>query len=64
MSALTLDQEPDPLPSLLRYFIIRPDNGNLASDGSVREGEGCMVPLVALDQLPDWLEVVGVPRNL
>ena len=64
MSTLIADQEPNPLPARLRYFIIRPENGNLASDGRVQKEAGYMVPLVALDQLPDWLEVVGVPRNL
>ncbi len=64
MSAYNADQEPSFLPARLRYFIIRPENDNLASDGRVQKEAGVIVPLVALDQLPDWLEVVGAPRNL
>lgn len=40
----------------LDYFIVRPDT----KDGR----PGPIVPLVAADQLPDWLQLVGVAREL
>lgn len=38
------------------YFIVRPDT----KDGM----PGSIVPLIAVDQLPDWMQLVGVPREL
>ncbi|KAK7719955.1 hypothetical protein SLS64_002136 [Diaporthe eres] len=38
------------------HFIVRPD----ADDGT----PGPIVPLVAVDQLPDWMQLSGVPREL
>lgn len=40
----------------LDHFIVRPD----ADDGT----PGAIVPLIAIDQLPDWLQLSGVPREL
>lgn len=40
----------------LDHFIVRPD----AEDGT----PGPIVPLVAVDQLPKWMELSGVPREL
>lgn len=40
----------------LDHFIVRPQ----ADDGT----PGAIVPLVAVDQLPDWMQLAGVPREL
>jgi hypothetical protein len=40
----------------LDHFIVRPDT----EDGM----PGPIVPLIAVDQLPDWMQVAGVPRGL
>lgn len=40
----------------LDHFIVRPEE----EDGT----PGPIVPLVAIDQLPDWLQLVDVPREL
>lgn len=40
----------------LEHFIVRPDT----EDGM----PGPIVPLIAVDQLPDWMQVAGVPREL
>lgn len=40
----------------LDHFIVRPQ----ADDGTA----GAIVPLVAVDQLPDWMQLAGVPREL
>lgn len=40
----------------LDHFIVRPQ----ADDGT----PGAIVPLVAADQLPDWMQLAGVPREL
>lgn len=40
----------------LDYFIVRPDT----DDGT----PGPIVPLVAVDQLPEWMQLSGVPREL
>lgn len=40
----------------LDHFIVRPDE----KDGT----PGSIVPLVAVDQLPDWMQLSGVPREL
>lgn len=42
--------------SSVDHFIVRPD----ADDGT----PGPIVPLVAVDQLPDWMQLSGVPREL
>ncbi|KAI3401719.1 hypothetical protein diail_9383 [Diaporthe ilicicola] len=38
------------------HFIVRPDE----EDGT----PGPIVPVIAIDQLPDWMQLVGVPREL
>lgn len=38
------------------HFVVRPDT----KDGM----PGPIVPLIAVDQLPDWMQVAGVPREL
>lgn len=40
----------------LNHFVVRPDT----KDGM----PGPIVPLIAVDQLPDWMQLAGVPREL
>ncbi|KAK3382434.1 hypothetical protein B0T24DRAFT_672418 [Lasiosphaeria ovina] len=42
-----------------RHFVVRP-NVRIRSD----EGGAIRVPLIAVDELPEWLDIVGVPRSL
>lgn len=48
---------------LPQYFIVRPDVTKHTASGRVTT-KGPMVPLIPMDQLPSWLEIVGVPREL
>ncbi|KAK4156919.1 hypothetical protein C8A00DRAFT_40715 [Chaetomidium leptoderma] len=47
-----------------RFFIVRPDTKRSTADGRVHTLPGPIVPLVAVDELPEWLDIVGVPREL
>ncbi|KAI0842854.1 hypothetical protein F5Y06DRAFT_304515 [Hypoxylon sp. FL0890] len=49
-----------PLP---QHFIVRPGVTKHTASGTVTS-PGPIVPLVAVDQLPQWLDVAGVPREL
>ncbi|KAI1660201.1 hypothetical protein F4813DRAFT_401166 [Daldinia decipiens] len=49
-----------PLP---HYFIVRPGTIKHTASGTVTT-PGPIVPLVAVDQLPEWLDLFGVPREL
>ncbi|KAI0117347.1 hypothetical protein F4814DRAFT_459466 [Daldinia grandis] len=49
-----------PLP---HYFIVRPGTVKHTASGTVTT-PGPIVPLVAVDQLPEWLDLLGVPREL
>ncbi|KAI0385802.1 hypothetical protein F5Y04DRAFT_276326 [Hypomontagnella monticulosa] len=51
---------PTPLP---QYFIVRPGVTKHTASGMVTK-PGPIVPLIAVDQLPEWLELPGVPREL
>ncbi|RYP24807.1 hypothetical protein DL765_000353 [Monosporascus sp. GIB2] len=52
--------QPIPLP---RYFLVRPGTvKHTASDAVTIPGP--MVPLLPADQLPEWMDVLGVPREL
>ncbi|ETS87952.1 hypothetical protein PFICI_01780 [Pestalotiopsis fici W106-1] len=48
---------------LPRYFLVRPDVTKHTASGTVTT-KGAMVPLIPIDQLPSWLEITGVPREL
>ncbi|KAH8883994.1 hypothetical protein GQ53DRAFT_830190 [Thozetella sp. PMI_491] len=50
--------QPHPL-----YFIVRPDTKRLTDNG-LKVSLGPLVPLIAVDELPDWCEIIGVPREL
>ncbi|KAF7536490.1 hypothetical protein G7054_g4463 [Neopestalotiopsis clavispora] len=54
-------------PSLVghlpQYFLVRPDVVKHTASGAVMT-KGAMVPLIPIDQLPSWLEIADVPREL
>ncbi|KAK8048630.1 hypothetical protein PG994_010360 [Apiospora phragmitis] len=45
------------------HFLVRPATTKHTASGTVTM-PGPMVPLVAVDQLPEWLDIAGVPREL
>ncbi|KAH6651048.1 hypothetical protein F5144DRAFT_626005 [Chaetomium tenue] len=47
-----------------RFFIVRPDTERVDADGKTYIIPGPLVPLVAVDELPEWLDIPSVPRNL
>ncbi|KAI1103298.1 hypothetical protein F4804DRAFT_352986 [Jackrogersella minutella] len=49
--------------ALPQYFIVRPNVTKHTASGTVTK-PGPIVPLVAVDQLPEWLDLAGVPREL
>ncbi|KAK4100625.1 hypothetical protein N658DRAFT_559444 [Parathielavia hyrcaniae] len=46
------------------FFIVRPDTKHTTADGRVQIIPGPIVPLIAVDELPEWLDIAGVPREL
>lgn len=54
------------MPAGPKYFIVRRrETRTLSVDGRpIYEATHTIVPLIPVDQLPDWVEVTGVPRNL
>ncbi|KAI1642064.1 uncharacterized protein F4817DRAFT_354022 [Daldinia loculata] len=62
------DSTPSPRPTqnqtpLPHYFIVRPGTTKHTASGTVTT-PGPIVPLIAVDQLPEWLDLFGVPREL
>lgn len=49
--------------ALPRHFLVRPTTTHHTANGRVTE-PGTLVPLVPMDQLPAWIDIVGVPRAL
>ncbi|EAQ93572.1 hypothetical protein CHGG_01807 [Chaetomium globosum CBS 148.51] len=47
-----------------RFFIVRPDTKRVDADGKTYIIPGPIVPLVAADELPEWLDIPSAPRNL
>ncbi|KAF4470323.1 zinc finger DNA-binding [Fusarium albosuccineum] len=47
-----------------QFFLVRPGLEQITSSGQVLVQPGTAVPLIPADLLPEWLQVVGVPRNL
>ncbi|KAK3300089.1 uncharacterized protein B0H64DRAFT_437273 [Chaetomium fimeti] len=47
-----------------RFFIVRPDTKHTAADGRTYTRPGPIVPLVAVDELPEWLDIPDAPRQL
>lgn len=48
----------------LRFFIVRPEVATQTPTGAAHKQLGPIVPLIPADELPDWLDVVGAPREL
>ncbi|XDG06894.1 hypothetical protein ABKA04_006509 [Annulohypoxylon sp. FPYF3050] len=46
-----------------QHFIVRPGVTKQTANGTVTT-PGPIVPLIAVDQLPEWLDLFGVPREL
>ncbi|ORY62177.1 uncharacterized protein BCR38DRAFT_486447 [Pseudomassariella vexata] len=49
-----------PLP---QHFLVRPGTTKHTASGTAMI-PGPIVPLIPIDQLPEWLDVVGIPRDL
>ncbi|KAK0731287.1 hypothetical protein B0H67DRAFT_639697 [Lasiosphaeris hirsuta] len=47
-----------------RFFLARPSVTRQGPSGIIHDEPGPIVPLVPLDELPHWIEIVGVPREL
>ncbi|KAI0136679.1 hypothetical protein BJ170DRAFT_589646 [Xylariales sp. AK1849] len=52
-----------PEMQLPQYFLVRPDTTKHTASGTVTT-KGAIVPLIPIDQLPGWLDIVGIPREL
>lgn len=52
------------MPPRLRFFIVRPEVATQTPTGAPHKQLGPIVPLIPADELPDWLDVVGAPREL
>ncbi|CAK7214334.1 hypothetical protein SCUCBS95973_002107 [Sporothrix curviconia] len=46
------------------HYIVRPGPTAVLPSGGLSQGPARLVPLITVDQLPPWLEIVGVPRQL
>jgi len=46
------------------FFLIRTEDMPQTASDSIQRPQGSIVPLVALDELPGWLDIVGAPREL
>ncbi|KAL2263452.1 hypothetical protein VTK26DRAFT_6750 [Humicola hyalothermophila] len=49
--------------SVPRFFVVRPEERQ-TSEGTTETVPGPIVPLIAIDELPEWLDVGGIPREL
>ena len=47
-----------------RFFVVRPGFKRQTSNGKIETLPGPIVPLIAVDELPEWLSIVGIPREL
>ncbi|GKU00169.1 unnamed protein product [Fusarium langsethiae] len=47
-----------------QFFLIRPGAEKITPTGQIIVQPATAVPLIPADLLPDWVEVVGVPRSL
>ncbi|VBB71722.1 Putative protein of unknown function [Podospora comata] len=45
-------------------YIVRPDTQRRTKTGQIQAVRGANVPLIAVDELPDWIEIYGVPREI
>ena len=46
------------------FFLVRPGVTTQTPSGSIHKQPGPIVPLIALDDLPDWIDIVDAPREL
>ncbi|KAI0021535.1 hypothetical protein F4780DRAFT_282290 [Xylariomycetidae sp. FL0641] len=46
-----------------QHFLVRPGSIKHSASGTIQI-PGPIIPLIALDQLPDWLDILDVPREL
>ncbi|KAK8042101.1 hypothetical protein PG993_006624 [Apiospora rasikravindrae] len=51
---------PGPFP---RHFLVRPATTKHTASGTITT-PGPMVPLIAVDELPEWIDIASVPREL
>lgn len=63
MQPAAMASQPPPQTKLLLYYIQRPGIIHHTASGTVMTA-GPNVPLIAVDQLPAWMDVVGIPREL
>ncbi|KAF5669227.1 PAC2-like protein [Fusarium heterosporum] len=47
-----------------QFFLVRPGAEQITATGQIRVQPATAVPLIPMDLLPKWVEVVGVPRSL
>ncbi|KAJ4271787.1 hypothetical protein NW762_000493 [Fusarium torreyae] len=47
-----------------QFFLVRPGAEQITSTGQILVQPATAVPLIPADLLPEWLEVIGVPRSL
>ncbi|KAF4983486.1 hypothetical protein FZEAL_1109 [Fusarium zealandicum] len=47
-----------------QFFVVRPGLEQITCAGQILAQPSSAVPLIPADMLPEWLEVVGVPRHL
>ncbi|KAM0203863.1 hypothetical protein ACHAPA_007608 [Fusarium lateritium] len=47
-----------------QFFLVRPGAEQITSTGQIRVQPATAVPLIPLDLLPEWVEIVGVSRSL
>lgn len=47
-----------------QYYVVRPGPVTTLPSGGRSQAPARLVPLVAVDQLPEWINIVGVPREL
>ncbi|KAK0657278.1 hypothetical protein B0T16DRAFT_56590 [Cercophora newfieldiana] len=46
------------------FFLVRPGVTVQTPSGPIQKQPGSIVPLIAVDELPDWIDIVGAPREL
>ncbi|KAH7256851.1 hypothetical protein BKA59DRAFT_507757 [Fusarium tricinctum] len=47
-----------------QFFLVRPGAEQITATGQIRTQPATAVPLIPIDLLPEWVEVIGVPRSL
>ncbi|KAF7548457.1 hypothetical protein G7046_g8667 [Stylonectria norvegica] len=52
------------MPPKPQFFVVRPGLEKITSAGELIVQPGTLVPLIPIDLLPEWVDIVGVPREL